>query len=62
MSRKQIDRHLETIAGLNAHLGQDSNRTERLTATVLINREMEAIKLLDLEFWKVLNPDGRTNK
>jgi len=61
-TRSKIDFHLETVAGYNAHLGKDSTRTERLTATVLINREMEAIKLLDLEFWRVLNPDGRSNK
>lgn len=58
-TRKLIDIYLAEIAGITAHLGQDSTANERITAKESIKIKMDAIKKIDVEFYKILNPDGR---
>jgi hypothetical protein len=54
--RKQINKHLENIAGIECSLGTDSTRKEFTTAKYRQNKELEKIKLLDEEFYDKINP------
>lgn len=54
--RSEIDRLLSKIAGVEANLGIDSTKQQFTKAKSKQNDLMEKIKVLDIEFYNVINP------
>ncbi len=55
--RKKIDRHKHNMAKITAELGKESTAQDKAKAATLIRKEMKAIRDIDLDHYKELNPD-----
>tara|TARA_S200002703_G_C3770444_1_gene237205 strand:- start:1104 stop:1325 length:222 start_codon:yes stop_codon:yes gene_type:complete len=56
--KERIDRYLERMASINAHLGTDSSPREIKEASRKIAHLEEKIKDVDEEFYKQIVPDS----
>jgi len=54
--RKEIDKLLSKIASIEANLGIDSTKQQFTKAKSKQNDLIEKIKVLDIEFYDVINP------
>jgi hypothetical protein len=55
--RKEIDKHLESIASLRSTLGTDSLVREKDEVQRKCNEHLRAIKDIDVDFYKMISLD-----
>jgi len=55
--RRKVDKHKHNMAKITANLGKESTDKEKAKARHLVGLEMKAIKAIDPEHYKELNPD-----